>query len=93
MAQAAAIKIIANTAYNNKPRIFLALLQTPWMCSDHDRSEDIKIPSYIKVGTTSKVIPLSESGRGGGYLYLFLEMCMVLHGDIESDVVLHSPIT
>ena len=39
----------------------------------------LRISRYLKVGTTSRVIPLSESGRGGGHLYLFLEMCMALH--------------
>jgi len=38
-----------------------------------------KIPKYLNVGTTSRMVPLTERGKGGRQEQFFLEISMVLH--------------
>ena len=53
--------------------------KTPCIWLGHDKSEESKTPKYLKVGTTSRMVPLTERGMGGRQGHFFLEISMVLH--------------
>ena len=63
------------------PSIFLALLQTPWMWFDHDRSDDMKSPKYLYIVTVSRIETFSIISVQGDNGDLFWEMCITLHLD------------
>ena len=63
----------------SRPMIFLALLHTHSICGDHDVSEEMKTPRYLKVGTSSSTDPFNVRGEAARLGFVLLEILMHLH--------------
>ena len=57
---------------------FQALEQIAWMCGDHEKSQEIGTPRYLKVKTHSKIMLLRNRGGKESKEDLFLVMIVYL---------------